>query len=94
MGPGNIPEKTSVFTTEDQFCTIMEVIKNTPAGKMGSAVYDINAKKNIEEKTSFPMELKKSNYMGNGEMKYPPGKYEYKVYIDDKLIAVLPFEVK
>jgi len=92
--PQNVPVKTSVFTAEDQFCTVMEVIKDIPAGKIGSAVYDINAKKNLVEKTAFPMELKKSNYMGSEELKYPTGKYEYKIYIDDTLVAVLPFEVK
>lgn len=93
-GPENVPEKTSVFTAEDQFCTVMEVIKDIPAGKISNAVYDVNAKTNLVEKTVFPMELKKSNYMGNEELKYPTGKYEYRIYIDDTLVAVLPFEVK
>jgi len=27
-------------------------------------------------------------------MTYPAGKYEYKIYVDDVLAAILPFEVK
>lgn len=30
----------------------------------------------------------------SGSLEQPAGKYEYKIYIDDVLAVVLPFEVK
>jgi len=31
VGPGNIPEKTTVFTSQDQFCTAGELKKTIPS---------------------------------------------------------------
>ena len=95
-GPLNIPTRTSDFTSSDQFCTIFTVKKEIPAGKLANAVYDVNAKKNFNDKAPYPMPmgLQTGNFMGSGQLAYPVGKYEYKIYIDDKLAVVLPFEVK
>jgi len=95
MGASNPPVKTAVFiTSEDLFGSVMSVIKDIPAGSIAGAVYDTAAKKDFEPKTAFPMALKASNYAGTQPLKYPPGKYEYKVYIDDVLVVVIPFEVR
>ena len=95
MGASNPPVKTAVFiTSEDLFGSVMSVIKDIPAGSIAGAVYDTAAKKDFEQKTAFPMALKASNYAGTQPLKYPPGKYEYKVYIDDVLVVVIPFEVR
>jgi hypothetical protein len=94
MGASNPPVKTTVFiASEDQFGSIMSVIKDIPAGSIAGAVYDTVAKKDFEPKMAFPMALKASNYAGFQPLKYPTGKYEYKVYIDDVLVVVIPFEV-
>ncbi|MEI7616369.1 MAG: hypothetical protein WCJ54_06610 [Actinomycetota bacterium] len=94
MGPSNQPIRTTVFiVSEDLFGSVMSVIKDIPAGSIAGAVYDIVAKKYIEPKTAFPMALKASNYAGTQPLKYPPGKYEYKVYVDDVLAINIPFEV-
>ena len=93
VGPSNTT-KTTVFTSQDQFCTVGMLIKDIPAGSLASAVYDTVAKKDIQPKAAFPMELNKGGFAGAAPLNYPPGKYEYKVYIDDVLVAVLPFEVK
>ena len=95
MGASNPPVKTAVFiTSEDLFGSVMSVIKDIPAGSIAGAVYDTVAKKDFEPKTAFPMALKASNYAGTQPLTYPPGKYEYKVYIDDVLVVVIPFEVR
>jgi hypothetical protein len=39
------------------------------------------------------MSLAPSNYAGAEPLTIPAGKYEYKVYANDVLVAVLPFEV-
>ena len=95
MSATNPPVKTTVFiASEDLFGSVMSVIKDIPAGSIAGAVYDTVAKKDFEPKTAFPMALKASNYAGTQPLKYPPGKYEYKVYIDDVLVVVIPFEVR
>jgi hypothetical protein len=92
--PSNIPVKTAVFTSEDQFCTVWTQKKDIPAGSISGAIYDTVAKKDFEPKTAFPMALNAGGHMGSQPLTYPPGKYEYKIYIDDILVIVLPFEVQ
>jgi hypothetical protein len=40
------------------------------------------------------MELKAGGFMGNQPLDLPPGKYEFKLYVDDVLAINIPFEVK
>ena len=95
LSASNLPVKTAVFTvSKDQFASVMSVKKDIPAGSMSGAIYDTVAKKDFEPKTAFPMALKASNYTGSQPLKYPPGKYEYKVYVDDVLVVNIPFEVR
>lgn len=89
------PTKTNVFTGEtDQFCTMMTLKKTISSGKLAIAIYDTVAKKDDQSKTIFPVELKAGGIGGCNYLTQSPGKYEYKIYIDDVLAAVLPFEVK
>jgi len=84
-----------VFTSADQFCTSLEIKKTIPSGSFSVAIYDTVKKDYLQPKTVFPVELKKGGSVGcNGVIDQPAGKYEYKIYIDDVLTAVLPYEVK
>jgi hypothetical protein len=96
VGPDNIPVKTAVFiASEDEFCPMLTLKKDIPAGSLSIAVYDTVAKKDFGPKGAFPMAL---NVGGHGwaddPIEYPAGKYEYKLYIDDTLVVVVPFEVR
>lgn len=93
--PQDIPVKTDVFDfSKDQFCVMMTLKKTIPANSFSSAVYDTVSKQDIEPKTSTPMELKQGGIAGCQPGTFSAGKYEYRAYIDDVLVAVLPFEVK
>ena len=92
--PSNLPIKTTVFTLEDQFCTVWTQKKDIFAGSISGAIYDTVAKKDFEPKTAFPMALNAGGHMGSQPLTYPPGKYEYKIYINDVLVIVIPFEVR
>jgi len=86
---------TTVFTSADQFCTSFEIKKTIPSGSLSIAVYDTVKKDYFQPKASFSVEMKKGGSVGcSGNLEYPVGKYEYKIYIDDVLAVVLPFEVK
>lgn len=95
VGPSNFPVKTSIFSkATDTFCTNLEIKKLIPSGSWASAVYDTNSRQYIQPKSVFPIELKAGGSSGCSDLTMPPGNYENKLYIDDVLIAVLPFEVK
>ena len=86
---------TTVFTSADQFCTSFDIKKTILSGSLSVAIYDTVKKDYFQPKASFPVEMKKGGSVGcSGNLEYPVGKYEYKIYIDDVLAVVLPFEVK
>ncbi|MHB8280276.1 MAG: hypothetical protein ACYDIA_21880 [Candidatus Humimicrobiaceae bacterium] len=94
IGPDNIPIKTAVFTSEDQFCSMWTQKKDIPSGSLSGAIYDTVGKKDFKPKTVFPMALSAGGHGGSEPLNYPPGKYENKIYIDDVLVIVIPFEVR
>ena len=93
--------KTNIFTAGEQFCTSLDMKKQIPANTLSSAVYDVNAKQDAQPRgAAFPQALGPGpgQNMGNTVSCEPlaqtVGKYEDKIYINDVLVAVLPFEVK
>jgi hypothetical protein len=95
IGADGFPVKTNIFTAgTDLFCTMMQLKKTIVSGHIVGAIYDTVAKQDNQPKTAFPMELKAGGSGGCSDLSQPVGKYEDKIYIDDVLAAVLPFEVK
>ncbi len=95
IGADGFPVETNAFTSgADQFCTMMQLKKTIPSGSIATAIYDTVAKSYSEPKTVFPMELKAGGSGGCENLTQSAGKYEYKLYIENVLVAVLPFEVK
>ncbi len=93
--PLHVPTRTSVFTAGvDQFCAVFTTKKEIPAGTLGTAIYDVNAKRNVGDRNVSPMKWAASSYMGSEPLQVPVGRYEYKVYIGDVLVVNIPFEVK
>lgn len=86
--------KTKVFSAGEKFCTSLEIKKTIPAGSIATAVYDVNAKDDVRPKSSFPQTVKTGGSVGCEDLQQPVGRYEYKIYLDDVLAAILPFEVK
>jgi len=86
--------KTKIFTSADQFCTSFEMKKTIPANSFSSAVYDKDSEEYAQPKSVFPMELKKGGSVGCEPLSFTAGKYEFKIYIDNVLTVVLPFEVR
>ena len=86
---------TAVFSTSvDQFCTSFNIKKTILKGSLAYAVYDTVNKNYINPKAVFPMEIKAGGSVGCGTLSQPVGKYEYKVYVDNVLAIVLPFEIR
>lgn len=93
FSPFNV-EKTSVINIGEQFCTTLSMKKQIPAGSFATAVYDVNAKQDVQPKSSFPQSIGPGGSIGCENLAWSVGKYEYKIYIDDVLAVVSPFEVK
>ncbi len=87
-------EKTKVFVSSDQFCTSMDIKKDIATGTLAMAVYDGVAKQDVQPKSVFPMLVRQGNTIGCEPLSYSAGKYEFKIYLDNVLAVVLPFEVK
>lgn len=95
IGDDGFPMKTNIFTVgTDQFCTMMTLKKMIPSGSAAIAIYDVVAKRDDQPKTVFPRALTVGGNGGCGSLTQSTGKYEYKLYVDDVLVSVLPFEVK
>ena len=100
MGLGKIPsggqlpldlqQNATLFTQGDQIGVYLSVIQEV---QVRTAIYDIEAKKVVKE-GGFPKSLTPSNYAGAEPLTIPAGKYEYKIYVGDVLVAVFPFEVR
>ncbi|MDD4990455.1 MAG: hypothetical protein PHW31_04080 [Candidatus Pacebacteria bacterium] len=87
-------EKTKIFVSSDQFCTSMDIKKDIATGTLATAVYDGATKQDVQPKSVFPMLIRKGNTIGCEPLSYSAGKYEFKIYLDNVLAVVLPFEVK
>lgn len=92
--PVNPPAKTSVFIATDQFCLSIDIKKDIATGTLAVAVYDTITKQDVKPKSVFPMGLSQGNTVGCEPLSYSAGKYEYKIYLEDILTAILPFEVQ
>lgn len=83
-------ENTNVFSRGDTMATQGEIIQNV---QLTSKYYDVKNKTFVGPETS-PPPLKAGGFAGSSAVDLPPGKYELKCYVGDKLVSVLPFEVR
>ncbi|MDD5732063.1 MAG: hypothetical protein PHU42_04190 [Patescibacteria group bacterium] len=87
--------KTNAFIAGEQFCTSINMKKQVPANTLSSAIYDVIAKSEAEPRGgTFPQAMGPGNSTGCQSLIETTGKFELKLYLDDTLVAVLPFEVK
>ncbi|MCE5329902.1 hypothetical protein LLG07_06185 [bacterium] len=91
--PIDLKKNGNIFVSngKDQLVIYGNLLKDV---KLSDAIYDVNAKKDIREKTEFPMVMKKGSFAGSEPVTIPAGKYEFKIWIGDRLVGVFPFEVK
>lgn len=94
--PNSIPTNTTTFSSTDQLCENIKVIKLIPASSLSSAIYDVTTKQNAVPVTAFPNELGPGPGTSSacGALGVTSGHYEYKAYIDNILVVDTAFEVK
>lgn len=87
--PTGFQKNASVFSSGDQIALFFN---STQEVLVGERIYDVQAMKVVKE-GGFPKPLKGSNG-GWAPLDVPTGKYEYKVYANNVLVAIFPFEVR
>ncbi len=87
--PTDLEKNATVFTAGDQICLYGEIILEC---QLRSAVYDVDTGKIVSE-GGLPRPMI-GGFAGWEPLTIPVGKYEYKVYVDDILVGVFPFEVR
>lgn len=95
IGTDGFPIQTGIFTRGvDQLCTMMTAKKTLASGNIAIAVYNAVSKQDDQPRIVTPMGLEIGGNGGCSSLTQSAGKYEYKFYIENILVAVLPFEVK
>ncbi|MFA4954431.1 MAG: hypothetical protein WC641_03915 [Patescibacteria group bacterium] len=95
LPPKSVPVKANVFTSKDQFCVMTEIKKDIPVGVLATATYSIETQQNVQEKSANPELIKAGGMTGCSNLEgLPPGRYEFKVYVNDVLAGLYPFVVK
>ncbi len=94
--PDSIPTNTTTFSSSDQLCQNLKVIKQIPAGSLASAIYNVSTKQNAVSVTVFPNELGPGPGTSSscGTLGVTSGNYEYKAYIDNVLVVDTAFVVR
>jgi len=87
--PTDLQKNATVFTTEDQICLYGEIILECMPR---NTVCDSETG-NVVSEGGLPRPMT-GGFAGWEPLTIPAGKYEYKVYVDDVLVAVFPFEVR
>jgi hypothetical protein len=86
--PQDLQRNVTFFTAGDQICLYFNIIQEC---QPRDAIYDVETKKVIKE-GGLPKPMI-GGVAGWAPLSIPTGKYEYKVYVGDVLVAVFPFEV-
>ena len=96
VGPPNgIPQAADEFNKDiDQFCTNMTIIKTIPTNSVSAVWYNADTKSNLNNKVTLPQALQIGGSSGCESIINTAGRYEYKIYVDDVLVADLPFQVE
>jgi hypothetical protein len=84
-----LQKNAAVFTSSDRICLYGSIVEECqPRYK----IYDVQAKQVVKE-GGLPQPMK-GGFAGAESVDIPAGKYEYKVYVGEALVAVFPFEVR
>jgi len=81
----------SIFSTDERIC-IYGTLKKSAI--IGVAIYNPETSSYASKRQDLPQTLEKGNFSSCSGLTTGSGKYEYRVYIGDTLVAALPFEVK
>lgn len=86
--PEDLKKNVSVFTRGDQFCIYGNAILEC---QMYFMIVNVDTRKTIRYE-GFPKSV--INGFASWEpVGYPVGHYEYRIYVNEKLIGLFPFEV-
>jgi hypothetical protein len=88
--PQDIQRNVAAFTAGDIFTLYGTVIQEV---QISARYYNVATKESVDA-GGPPTPLKVGGFGSSSTLNLLSGKYEYKVYIGDVLVAVFPFEVR
>ncbi len=88
--PQELQRNVATFTAGDPLTLYGTAIQEVQV----SAQYYNVATKQSADASAPPMPLKVGGFASSSILTLPVGKYEYKVYVANVLVAVFPFEVR
>jgi len=94
VGPSNTTKTTTFNPITDQFCVNFMIKKTISSEIMSTAIYSAATKTDIEPKAAVGRELATGGSSGCQDTVQTAGHYEYKVYLNNVLAAVLPFDIQ
>ncbi|MFC1789550.1 hypothetical protein ACFLYY_01080 [Patescibacteria group bacterium] len=86
--------ETGVFGLNGQICIGFTLKKDVAPEMLATTLYDVSGKVEARVKSVYPSGLESGKRFGCEELRLSVGNYEYKVYIEDSLVKIIPFEVK
>jgi hypothetical protein len=89
--PQDIQRNIHVFAPGDQICLYGTLTQEVI---VSSAIYDSNSQKPVIEKHGYPRPMPPGGFAGSERIELPEGKYDYKVYAGDVLVAIFPIEIR
>ena len=89
--PQDLQRNANIFVLGDKICIYCTVIQEV---QISTLIYDLGSKKPVGKKQAYPKPLSKGRFAGCSPADLSAGKYEYKIYVGDVLIAIFPFEVR
>jgi|GEM_PF-1565729 len=90
---GLVPTETSEFSTTGQFCVMTTTKKEVSSSRLGAAIYNVITETYPMPKAVDPHGLPQGGSISCISNDFTSGEYEFKLYIDDIPVAVLPFTV-
>jgi len=87
--PLDLQQNVAIFSQGDLICLYGTVIQEV---QISARNYNVATKQSVDAGAP-PAPLKLGGFGGSSTLNLSAGKYEYKVYVGDVLVAVFPFEV-
>ena len=91
---GLVPTETTEFTTTGQFCVMTTTKKAITSSHLEAAIYNVTTETYPMPKAVDPHGLSQGGSISCISNDFTPGEYEFKLYVDDVPVAVLPFTVE
>jgi len=90
--PADLERNVTVFAAGDNIYLSCSTL--VPQVPMLAKYYNVATKQSVTSNVGIPAQPKTGNFGSWAKLELSTGKYELKIYVDNVLVAVFPFEVR